>query len=186
MSMWLEYFEQALPYEQFLERYGLEDARARWDRQLQRIALNEAQQRLLHALQRDVLLLCLASAWCGDCAAQVPILARFAEESERVRLRLVERDSLPQLRDMLLINGGRRIPVVVFLSEDGHEVARYGDRTLSRYRYLARAELGEAIAGAPQSEQELLDAMIQEWLNELERVHWLLRLSPRLRRMHCD
>ena len=28
------------------------------------------------------------------------------------------------------------MPVLVFLSEDGHEVARYGDRTLAKYRAL--------------------------------------------------
>ena len=32
----------------------------------------------------------------------------------------------------------------------------------------------------------LLAAVTQDWLNELERIQWLLRLSPRLRQMHGD
>ncbi len=186
MSVWLEYFEQGLPYEEFLLKYGLDDARQRWQEQYERVELSEPQRQLLQSFQRDVLLLCLASPWCGDCTLQVPILGRFAAETERVKLRLLERDEVPELRDQLLVNGGRRIPVVLFLSEDGYEAARYGDRTLSRYRYLASRELGQTVAGAPKDEQELLRAMVSEWLNELERVHWLLRLSPRLRKLHCD
>ncbi len=186
MSEWLEYFERGLPYDEFLDKYGLDDARQRWQAQYERVKLTDDQRQVLASFQRDVLLLCLASAWCGDCAAQVPILARFASECQHVRLRLLERDEVPELRDQLLVNGGRRIPVVVFLSEDGYEAARYGDRTLHRYRYLAQQELGQPIAGAPRDEQGLLTAMVQDWLNELERVHWLLRLSPRLRKKHCD
>ena len=29
-------------------------------------------------------------------------------------------------------------------------------------------------------------AVLQEWLNEFERVQWMLRLSPRLRQKHGD
>jgi hypothetical protein len=29
-------------------------------------------------------------------------------------------------------------------------------------------------------------AVVQDWLNEFERVQWILRLSPRLRRLHGD
>jgi hypothetical protein len=32
----------------------------------------------------------------------------------------------------------------------------------------------------------LLAEVTQDWLDEFERVQWLLRLSPRLRRLHGD
>ena len=32
----------------------------------------------------------------------------------------------------------------------------------------------------------LLVQVTQDWLNEFERVQWLLRLSPRLRQRHGD
>ena len=34
--------------------------------------------------------------------------------------------------------------------------------------------------------EALLAEVTQDWLNEFERVQWLLRLSPRLRQMHGD
>ena len=51
---------------------------------------------------------------------------------------------VPELRDLLAINGGHRVPVVVFLSEDWFEVSRYGERTVSIYRRLAAEQLGPA------------------------------------------
>ena len=40
---------------------------------------------------------------------------------------------------------------------------------------------GIAVPGDP-----LLSRVTQDWLNEFERVQWLLRLSPRLRQKHRD
>ncbi len=91
------------------------------------------------------------------------------------------------MRHALRINGGDRVPVAVFLSEDGHEVARYGDRTLSAYRELAAQLDGAACAsGVARPGDPLLARVAQDWLNEFERVQWILRLSPRLRQLHGD
>jgi hypothetical protein len=34
--------------------------------------------------------------------------------------------------------------------------------------------------------QDELNATLQEWVNEFERVQWILRLSPRLRQKYND
>ena len=87
----------------------------------------------------------------------------------------------------LSINGGKRIPVVVFFSEDGYEVARYGERTLSKYRQMVRDFAGDSCpTGIGTSNDPLLAQVTQDWLNEFERVQWLLRLSARLRQKHGD
>ena len=88
--------------------------------------------------------LCLAGAWCGDCINQCPAFDHFARASPAIDLRFLDRDARPDVRDALAINGGHRVPVVVFLSEDGYEVSRYGERTLSTYRTLATEQLGPA------------------------------------------
>jgi hypothetical protein len=75
----------------------------------------------------------------------------------------------------------------VFLSEDAQQVGWYGDRTLSKYRQLARDQLGPSCPtgiGAP--DRDLLVAVTQDWLDEFERVQLLLRLSSRLRELHGD
>ena len=46
-----------------------------------------------------------------------------AKSGEVIDLRFLDRDALPEARDALAINGGGRVPVVLFLSEDGFEVS---------------------------------------------------------------
>ncbi len=184
---WKSKFEQALGYHEFLERYGSEGHRERWQRVYEAVALTRDQRALLQGFQRDMNLLVLAGVWCGDCVNQCPILQRFAEVTPRIRLRFLDRDEHPDVRELLSINRGYRIPVVVFLSEDFVEVARYGERTLSLYRQMAADRLGPACpVGVVPPGEDLLRRVVQEWLNEVERVQLLLRLSPRLRLAHGD
>jgi hypothetical protein len=88
---------------------------------------------------------------------------------------------------LLMINGGHRIPVVVFLSEDWFEVARYGERTLSTYRRLAFEQLGPSCpTGIVSPGEDAVGKVTAEWLAEFERAQLILRLSPRLRAMYGD
>ena len=167
-------FNAALPYAQFLEQYGSPGDRKRWDASLESVTLSEDQRKLLGQFTRKTNVLVLAGAWCGDCAAQCPIFERFAEVAPMLNIRYLDRDIHADVQAELTINGGNRVPVVVFFSEDGFEVARYGERTLSKYRALATG----ANSGP--------GAIIDDWLREFERVQWILRLSPRLKRLHND
>jgi hypothetical protein len=88
---------------------------------------------------------------------------------------------------LLAINGGHRVPLIVFLSEDWYEVARYGERTLSIYRRLAVEQLGSACpTGLIPPAIDALSTVTAEWLAEFERAQLILRLSPRLRSVHGD
>ncbi|MFO7311114.1 MAG: thioredoxin family protein [Bacillota bacterium] len=184
---WRAAFAQGLPYDAYLQAHGTEAHRERWRRVYERVALTDAQKELLRGFVRQMNVLVLAGAWCGDCANQCPILKRFAEESPRIDLRFIDQETNPELTEALRINGGRRVPVVVFLSEDFFECARYGDRVLAFYRQMARDQLGPACpAGVVPPGDDLLRAATSEWLAEFERVHLMLRLSPRLRERHGD
>lgn len=62
-----------------------------------------------------------------------------------------------------------------------------GDRTVSRYRALARSRLGAMCpTGIFAPEQGEVDATLADWLNEIERVQLMLRLTPRLRQKYQD
>jgi hypothetical protein len=129
---WSRIFEDALPYAAFLDRHANPTQRARWDAMHARVRLDDAQTELLRGFVRKMPVLVLNGAWCGDCINQVPIFDHFARSSPAIDLRLLDRDARPEVREALAINGGHRVPVAVFLSEDFLEVARYGERTLSR------------------------------------------------------
>ena len=184
---WMTVFEQARPYGAFLDSYANPNQRARWDDLHGRFALTPGQSALLSGFVRRMPVLCLAGAWCGDCINQCPAFDHFARASDAIDLRFLDRDALPEVRDALAITGGRRVPVVVFLSEDGHEVSRYGERSLSVYRKLAADQLGPACpTGLVPPADNLLAATLAEWLGEFERAQLVLRLSPRLRQTYGD
>jgi thiol-disulfide isomerase/thioredoxin len=184
---WKPRFEAALPYERFLEVHGTDAHRQRWRSLYDQIRLTPDQQALLRGFVRQVNVLCVAGAWCGDCVNQCPILQRFAEATDKIDLRFLDRDAHMDLAQELSICGGNRVPVVVFLSEDFFECGRYGERTLSKYRELGATLLGAACpTGITTPESSLLDTVTAEWLGEFERVQIMLRLSPRLRSRHRD
>ena len=184
---WQDKFNAALGYQKFLEAHGGPEHRQRWQIVYEQAALNDAQTALLRGFVRQMNVICLAGAWCGDCVNQCPIFQRFAESSGKIDLRFLDRDVHKDVQNELSINDGHRVPVLVFLAEDFQECGRYGDRTISKYRDMARAQIGAACpTGIGTQDQSLLQAVTREWLNEFERAQLMLRLSPRLREKHGD
>jgi thiol-disulfide isomerase/thioredoxin len=180
-------FAEGQPLAEFLARYGKPADLARWERAKAATTLTDAQRQLLGKFTRKMNVLALAGAWCGDCIAQCPAFDRFAEAAPGITVRYLDRDDHADVQQELRINGGDRVPVAVFFSEDGFEVARYGERTLARYRQLAEQLTGESCpTGIVKSSDPVQAQVVQDWLDEFERVQWILRLSPRLRRVHDD
>jgi hypothetical protein len=187
MVDWSSIFAGALPYRSFIDEYASPVQRVRWAEMHGRFSLRTDQQNLLATFVRHMPVLCLAGTWCGDCINQCPVFDHFMQASTQINLRFLDRDANPELRKLLAINGGYRVPVVVFLSEDWYEVARYGERTLSIYRRLVDEQIGLACAtGAVPIDTDALAIATADWLAEFERVQLLLRLSPRLRARHGD
>ena len=180
-------FADGLAYEKFLAVHGTDEHRRRWGAMYASLHLTDPQIQLLKSFRREMKVLCLAGAWCGDCVNQCPIFEHFAHAAPSIQLRFFDRDAHGDLSAELKICGGGRVPVVVFLSEDGQLVGWYGDRTISKYRQMAIDQLGAACpTGIVPPGAALLSAVVQDWLDEFERVQLLLRTSPRLRQLHGD
>ena len=187
MIDWSSIFAKALSYQSFLDRYASPRQRTRWDGMHERFSLTTGQYALLGGFVRRMPVLCVAGTWCGDCINQCPVFDHFARAGSAIDLRFIDRDARAELRDFVSINGGERVPVVVFLSEDWFEVSRYGDRTISIYRRLAAEQLGAACpTGIVPPATEVIATCTAEWLVEFERAQLILRLSPRLRDKHND
>ena len=182
-----EKFEQGLAYDTVLSRYGTDVHKDRWRAFHAQLKLTPAQTDLLKSFTRQMNVLCLAGAWCGDCVNQCPMFAHFAAANPVINLRFVDRDEHADLQKLLQINGGNRVPVVVFLSEDGQEVARYGDRTISKYRQMMKDQTGATCpTGITIGPDPLVAQVTQDWLDQFERAQWILRLSSRLREKYND
>jgi hypothetical protein len=182
-----EKFQAALPYEAYL-RTGTDEQQRRWRQVYEATRLTPAQATLLGGFVRQMKVLVVSGIWCGDCVQQCPLQQRAAEANPgRIDLRLLDRDVHRDLSGLLRLNGGDRVPVVLFLAEDYEFCGAYGDRTLNRYRALAARQLGPSCpTGVVPPDQDELVATLQDWVGELERVQLMLRLSARLRQKHGD
>jgi len=182
------FFERGLHYHDFLVTHGSVDQRQRWERIHKQIRLSDVQHQLLQSFTREMKVICVAGVWCGDCVNQCPIFDHFALSCPKIDIRFFDRDTHLDLAREMSVCGAPRVPSVLFLSEDYHPCGRYGDRTLSRYRQLAAEVSGASCStGVPiTGDEERTIQVVQEWLNEFERIQLMLRLSGRLRQLHGD
>ncbi len=184
---WGTVFAEGLNYTDFLAKHATPDQQKRWQAVYDSVALAGDHRELLAGFVREMHVLCITGAWCGDCVNQCPILARISEQNSKIAVRFVDRDVHAAAQDAAMMNAGRRVPAVIFLSEDDYECGRYGDRTLAAYRQMAADRLGPACpTGIVPPGPALLSAATAEWVGQFERVQLMLRLSKRLREKHGD
>lgn len=179
-------FEQALTYDAYLAKYATPEQLSRWQTSFDLVQLTTSQQQLLVSWTRQVKVLCMAGAWCGDCIEQCPIFERFAQASPVLDIRYIDRDADESIREQLRICGAPRVPQLVFMNEMFEPIGWNGDRTLSKYRKMASTQLGAACPVGIGIDASLQESVVADWLNEFERMHWIVRLSPRLRAIHQD
>jgi len=161
---------------------------AKWRTVGAQVAITEDQRRMIQSFTRRINVICVSGIWCGDCSSQGPMLQAIADANPAaIDLKWLDRDVHIDLSQRIMINAGLRVPTVIFLAEDFEFLGLVGDRTLTRYRAVAARQLGPAcpLPGAPIPPEELA-ATLQDWVNEFERIHLMLRLSPRLRQLHGD
>lgn len=182
-----DWYEKGLTYDGFLQKFATDEQKRRWSDLHSKVALSLDQKSLLRSFKREMKVLVVAGAWCGDCVNQCPIFAHISAQNERIGIRYFDRDESAELAAELSICGAPRVPSVLFLSEDGFPCGRYGDRTLAKYRELTSGMDGATCpTGLIVPEKSLLENVVQDWLNEFERIQLMLRTSGRLRTKHGD
>ena len=181
-----EKFAAGAPYAQYVST-GTDEQQRRWRQFYDLVKLTEAQRALIGGFTRDMKVLVVSGIWCGDCVEQCPLLDKIAQANPRIQVRFVDRDQQKDLSDQVKICGGSRVPVALFLSEDHELCGIAGDRTLQRYRAIAARQLGASCPTGlvPPGEAEIA-LTLQDWVDHFERVSLMLRLSPRLRKLHND
>ena len=182
-------FEEGLSYADFVALGDSEGHRPPWDQRYSQLELSPEQDALVKSFTRKMNVLCLSGKWCGDCALQGSAIQRVAEANpDCIDLRFILReDKHADLIVKAQINAGFRVPVTWFMAEDFEPVSWFGDRTLIRYRSMARKSLPEeeTAAFAPPPEDPVRE-VLGEVHSEFERVSLILRLSTRLREKHGD
>ena len=66
--------------------------------------------------------------WCGDSAQNLPYIAKIASLNNNIDLRIILRDTNPDIMDNYLTNRSRSIPKLVAFDEAGNELFQWGAR----------------------------------------------------------
>jgi hypothetical protein len=101
----------------------------------------------------------LTETWCGDAAQSLPVLAKAAQLSPYITFRLLLRDEQPEIMDSYLTSGGRSIPKLIALNENGQELFTWGPRP------KALQELVWAYKANPDRPYAEFQADMQRWYN---------------------
>lgn len=71
----------------------------------------------------------LVESWCGDGAQNLPVIAKIAEYSPNIELKIILRDENLGIMDAYLTNGSRSMPKLIAInSETKEEVGIWGPR----------------------------------------------------------
>lgn len=90
----------------------------RWDK---RAELSEETLAVVKGLPSKQLWIVITEGWCGDAAHIVPVLAKMADATPMIDMKVVLRDEHPEFMDRHLTNGGKSIPKLVVLDADSLE-----------------------------------------------------------------
>ena len=141
--------------EDYLKYTDLNNSRMdKWDK---RFELSDEIKETLDNLSHPEDWLVLSEGWCGDAAHALPVMAKMAEYSEKINLKILLRDENLELMDQHLTNGGRSIPKLIRYSlETGNELGEWGPRPAA----AQQIHLDGKAEGRPKSE---ITIDLQKW-----------------------
>jgi hypothetical protein len=108
-----------------------------WAAMWRHARLDEAYVRRVSSLPGQWHLLVLSEDWCGDAVNTVPVVAKLAERSPNLDLRVLARDENPDLMSTHLTGTSRSIPVVIALDEHFVERGWWGPRPTVLQRWVS-------------------------------------------------
>lgn len=87
-------------------------------------------------------ILAITEDWCGDAMLNNPVIRKIAEAAD-LEIRCAFRDADTDLIDRYLTNGGRAIPIYLFLNQEGEVIGKWGPRAPELQQMVTdmRAEL---------------------------------------------
>jgi hypothetical protein len=135
-------FEQGLTYDAFKEQ--MTRNRDRLEENEKRVAIEADDLAAFKGLPRPLRVAVLAEDWCGDVIANLPVLGRLAEESQKLDIRVFLRDQNDDIMERYLNQGKyKSIPVFIFFDEAFRELGHWIERpaSVTELRAKRRSEI---------------------------------------------
>ncbi len=88
----------------------------------------EALSIILKEISEPQIWMVITENWCGDSGQNLPYIAVMADQNPLIDLKVILRDSNPDIMDQFLTNGTRSIPILAAFNFSGDELFRWGPR----------------------------------------------------------
>ena len=147
-------WEEAEPFSRFLARVA--KLQSLWEGSARSATVPPWARTKFAALPNGLRMLVLNADWCLDSASAVPTLACLAEVVPGVELRVLDRDSYPEIMDHYLTDGTRSIPLAILLDRDFKELGHWGPRPKELQTFV-RAHLDRDMS------KEAIHLEIRKW-----------------------
>ncbi len=86
---------------------------------------------IFEAIEKDLIFLVIAEAWCGDVAQNLPVIEKLVRLNPKLELRIILRDENDDVMQQFLTNGGKAIPVCLIIDKNDLTVlAKWGPRPI--------------------------------------------------------
>lgn len=84
---------------------------------------------VINSISESQIWMVITESWCGDSAQNLPYIEMLAKNNPLIDLRILLRDSNPDIIDLYLTNGkNRSIPKLVAFNPEGEELFQWGPR----------------------------------------------------------
>jgi hypothetical protein len=162
MAVTRERFNQGMTYDAF--KSWMTKNRDRVESYESKVQIKPEDLAVFKSLPRSLDVLVIGSDWCYDVITNLPVLARLAQESGKLNLRVFDRDENPDLRDQYMNGPYQSIPVFAFFDENFNEIGHWIERPKSvtqrraekrREVYQTNPEFGSADAPVDQLAEDV-------------------------------
>jgi hypothetical protein len=118
-------FEKGMSYDDYVGH--LDEHLSLHQLHYNKFLIDEDSQSIIKSLKPYKILI-ITEPWCGDSLALLPIIRKISELNTQWEIKILLRDSNPDLMDHFLTHGAKGIPVFLFLNETGELKFRWGPR----------------------------------------------------------
>jgi hypothetical protein len=129
MAVTRERFNQGMTYDEF--KSWMPNNRNRIEGYESKVQIDPDNLKFFKELRNPLDVLVVGADWCYDVLTNLPVLARLAQESGKLNLRVFERDENPEIRDQYLNGTFQSIPVFVFFDQNFQEIGHWIERPKS-------------------------------------------------------
>ena len=82
----------------------------------------------LSKMTKPTTFLTITEGWCGDASQVVPVFEKMAVAQPLIKHRIMYRDEHSEIMDAFTTEGGRSIPKLIVLDEEGNVLTSWGPR----------------------------------------------------------